>query len=78
VPANAGITADRKARPADAQAIGTASRVTHLTPHRLTTVKATTIPEARSDTGTNGRYQWCSAAAERSAVRPQVGIHPHQ
>jgi hypothetical protein len=76
VPASAGTTADRKARAAEAQAIGTARRVTHLTPHKLTAVKMTTIAEASSDTGMNGRYQWCSAAADSSAVRPQVGIQP--
>ena len=41
-------------------------------------VNASTTAIASGVTGTHGRYHWCSADAERIAVRPQVGTQPHQ
>ena len=42
------------------------------------TTNVTTIPTASGVTGMKGRYQSCSAVAERIAVKPQVGTQPHQ
>ena len=36
------------------------------------------MPIAIGITGTPGRYQLCSAEADSSEVRPQVGTQPHQ
>ena len=47
-------------------------------PHRFTAVKTATIPDASSGTETPGQYHSRSAAAESSAVSPQVGTQPHQ
>jgi hypothetical protein len=73
-----GTKADKKARLAEAAAMGMARRAIHLTPHRLTKVKNNTMEMATASTGSQGKYQCCRAAAESSAVRPQVGIQPHQ
>ncbi len=61
LPLNIGITAERKASPAEATAIGIVKRITHLTPHRLTTVKKSTMHDASSGTGNHGRYHWLIA-----------------
>jgi hypothetical protein len=58
--------------------MATATRVTRLIPARLSAVKVATMMTASSFTGIHGRYHWCSAEAERMAVRPQVGTQPHQ
>src|SRR5262245_57941192 len=73
-----GTNADKNASVAEPAAIGIASRAIHLTPQRLTKVKKHTIEMATASTGKLGKYQCWSAAAERRAVRPQVGIQPHQ
>src|SRR4051812_1132659 len=70
VPARTGMRIDSNASPADANAMGIATRVAHFTPIRLTTVKTRTIAHARRWIGTNGRYHSCRAVAERIAVRP--------
>ena len=36
------------------------------------------ITTASGVIGMKGRYHSCSAVAERIAVKPQVGIHPHR
>jgi len=72
------MSADRKASPAAEQAIGIASRVTHLTPQRLTPAKRSTSAVASRGTGNHGRYHSWRAAAESSGVRPHVGTQPHQ
>jgi dienelactone hydrolase len=69
---------ERNARSAEAAAIGIARRVTHLMPHRLTAVKNAINAIATSSTGIPGRYHCWIADAERTAVNPQVGTHPHQ
>ena len=73
-----GARPDTKASKADALATGTASRVTHLMPARLSSTKAITRPIASTVTGAPGRYHSCIAEAERIAVMPQVGTQPHQ
>ena len=73
-----GITADRRARPAEATAIGIARRMTHFTPHKLMTVKKNTMHDASTGTGNQGKYHWLIADAESRAVSPQVGTQPHQ
>ena len=77
-PDSIGAKPEIRASVADPTAIGTAKRVTHFSPAILTSVKATTIAVARTGMGTVGKYQWCIALAERSAVSPHVGIQPHQ
>jgi len=59
-------------------AAGTASRVTHWIPIRLSAVKASTSPTASAVTGTPGKYHSWMAEADKMAVRPQVGTQPHQ
>jgi hypothetical protein len=73
-----GISAERKASVADAVAMGMARRATHLIPERLTKVKKHTMAMGKASTGKSGKYQCWRADAERRAVRPQVGIQPHQ
>ncbi len=58
--------------------MGIARRATHLMPHRFTNVKKLTMAIATASTGKPGKYQCWKAEAESSAVRPHVGIHPHQ
>ena len=77
-PLTMGMSAERKARVAEAVAMGSARRVAQRTPHRFTAVKASTSPLARSGIGTPGRYHSWMAVAERIAVRPHVGTQPHQ
>ena len=78
MPLITGTTAESSASNAAAQAIGMATRDTARTPSRLMTRKVRMIPTASGVTGMNGRYHWCSAVAERIAVKPQVGTQPHQ
>src|SRR5438552_2287252 len=78
VPLSTGINPERKASAADAVAIGIARRVTHLIPQRLTMVKSATSAVATTSTDSSGRNHCWMAAAESSAVKPQVGTQPHQ
>ena len=78
LPLNIGITAERNASPAETTAIGIVKRITHLMPHRLMTVKKSTMHDANSGTGNQGKYHWLIAKADNRAVSPQVGIQPHQ
>ena len=77
-PVTIGPSPDRKAKVADTEAIVTATQMTQTMPSRLTTAKQATIAAASGATGTPGRYHCWMADAERMAVRPQVGTHPHQ
>src|SRR4051812_12248909 len=77
-PVTTGTTPDRKASAADPPAMTTATRVTRFIPARFRAVKVATMMTASSFTGIHGTYHWCSADAERMAVSPQVGTHPHQ
>ena len=70
--------AERNANDAEPAAMIIAKVVTRRRPARFTRVKATTKPDARALTGIPGRYHWCNAEAESSAVRPHVGTQPHQ
>jgi hypothetical protein len=72
------MTADSSARKAAAKPIGIAKRVTVRTPMRLIAANATTIAIASGVIGMKGTYQACSAVADRIAVKPHVGIQPHQ
>ena len=78
VPAEIGNRPDRNASTAEPNAIGVISRATQRTPQRLMPAKNNTRPQAMSVMGTPGRYQAWMADADRMAVRPQVGIQPHQ
>jgi hypothetical protein len=77
-PVSTGMSDDRNASEADASAIGIAKRVTHRMPHRLMKVNNETSAIATASTGMPGRYHCWIAAAESSAVSPQVGTQPHQ
>src|SRR5262245_41072152 len=77
-PATTGASPEMKARTADAVAIGIASRPAHFTPHRLTAAKASTSVQEITGTDTLGRNHSWMAAAEKIAVKTQVGTHPHQ
>ena len=55
-PDKMGTRPEIKASAADTVAAGTASRVTHLMPTKLSAVKATTSPTASDVTGTPGKY----------------------
>src|SRR5437588_11639731 len=68
-----GVSAERKARVAEAVAMGSARRVAQRTPHRFTAAKASTSPLGRSGTGTPGRYHCGMAVADRIEVRAQAG-----
>jgi hypothetical protein len=68
-----GMSDERKAKPAEAAAIGIARRVTQRIPHRFTNVKNETIEIATVSTLRPGKYHCWIAADERSAVSPQVG-----
>jgi hypothetical protein len=68
-----GMRDERKAREAEAAAIGIAMPVIHLIPHRFTNVKNKTIAIAITSTGRLGKYHCWIAADERSAVSPQAG-----
>ena len=72
------MTADSSARNAAVRPTGIAKRVTVRTPRRLIPTNVTMIPIASGVTGMNGTYHWCSAVADRMAVKPHVGTQPHQ
>jgi hypothetical protein len=78
LPLTIGITSERNASPAEATAIGIAKRITHFTPHKLMTVKKSTMHDASRGTGNQGKYHWLIADADRRAVSPHVGTQPHQ
>ena len=69
-PSRIGTTAERNASAADAVAIGIARRITHFTPHRLITVKNTTMVAAIQGTGIDGRYHWLMADLMARATYP--------
>ena len=73
------MTADRKARIAEAVAIGIASRMTHFTPHGVYECKKK--HDARPPSSApehHGKYRQWIADEASSAVSPQVGTQPHQ
>jgi hypothetical protein len=72
------MTADSSARTAAVSPTGTAKRVTVRTPMRLSPTNVTMMPIASGVIGMNGTYHSCRAVADRIAVKPQVGIQPHQ
>ncbi len=55
VPLRTGMIADRKANDADVVAIGIANLATHFIPHKLTAVNATTIVQATTWIGIQGK-----------------------
>src|ERR1700730_2645329 len=77
-PVKIGMSDERKAREAEATAVGIARRVIHLIPHRFTNVKNKTSVIATASTGRPGKYHCWMAAEESSAVSPHVGTQPHQ
>jgi len=78
-PVRTGPKAEINARPAENVAKTIASRAAHFTPQRFTAAKMITSPLASHGTRS---FEACahssSAFAENIAVRPQVGIQPHQ